>query len=148
MVNKQQLKNGWIASCSRDETIKIWNKHERCIETLYGHCGDVLDIVQLQDSKIASSSSDHSIGIWDILDGNLLHEMEGSGPDMIIGIIQLQNGSILSFSETGIIDIWCPITGIRLTTMCAGIGYIWNIIQLRDSRIVATSSKGIIKIWR
>ncbi|XP_062549225.1 protein HIRA homolog isoform X2 [Armigeres subalbatus] len=70
-----------LASCADDKLIMIWKKsagggssfgsaktveHWRCIATLRGHSGDVLDLAwSPQDQYIASSSVDNTVIIWD-----------------------------------------------------------------------------------
>ncbi|XP_058454097.1 protein HIRA homolog [Malaya genurostris] len=70
-----------LASCADDRLIMIWKKstgggiafgstktveHWRCISTLRGHAGDVLDLAwSPQDRFIASSSVDNTVIIWD-----------------------------------------------------------------------------------
>lgn len=70
-----------LASCADDKLIMIWKKsagggsifgsvktveHWRCIATLRGHAGDVLDLAwSPQDQYIASCSVDNTVIIWD-----------------------------------------------------------------------------------
>jgi WD40 repeat protein len=58
----------WIASCSADATIRIWEtatgKHVR---TLEGHLAGISTIAWSPDSKtLASGSDDKSIRLWDV----------------------------------------------------------------------------------
>ena len=58
----------YIASCSNDKTIKIWEVETgRCVRTLLGHTASVTSVSYSSDSKyLASSSEDGTIKIWEI----------------------------------------------------------------------------------
>ena len=60
------LRDGRIASCSSDKTIKIWdlNKKIWTVE-LNGHSNFIRSIIQLKDGKIASCSNDQKIILWE-----------------------------------------------------------------------------------
>ncbi|KXJ79512.1 hypothetical protein RP20_CCG000587 [Aedes albopictus] len=83
-----------LASCADDKLIMIWKKtagggsafgsaktaeHWRCIATLRGHSGDVLDLAwSPQDQYIASSSVDNTVIIWDAKEfPSILQVMKG-----------------------------------------------------------------------
>lgn len=83
-----------LASCADDKLIMIWKKtagggtafgsgktveHWRCISTLRGHAGDVLDLAwSPQDQYIASCSVDNTVIIWDAKEfPSILQVMKG-----------------------------------------------------------------------
>jgi WD40 repeat protein len=67
IISLNQLKNGYIVSCSRDASFKIWEiglTTYKLITTVFGHtsCTDVL--IELSNGDYASCSFDKSIKIW------------------------------------------------------------------------------------
>lgn len=60
-----ELGNGNIASGSRDNTIKIWNRNGECLKTLTGHSGTILSLAETSDGKLVSASRDKTIKIWE-----------------------------------------------------------------------------------
>ena len=59
-----KLKNDLFASCSSDDTIKIWNiNNEECLKTLF-NTKSVMKLKHLSNDHLASFSWDKTIQIW------------------------------------------------------------------------------------
>jgi platelet-activating factor acetylhydrolase IB subunit alpha len=67
----------YLASCSRDNSIKIWEAATGyCVKTIEGHVDWVRCIVASPDGKyLASGSNDHSVRIWDVDSGKCVVEL-------------------------------------------------------------------------
>ena len=73
-----KLNESKIASCSYDESIKIWDlSAEKCTYTLNGHTNVVYCLLKLDDNTIASCSWDNSIKIWDLLNQSCTKTLNG-----------------------------------------------------------------------
>ena len=63
----QLLKDGRLASCSSEYSIKIFSLITyKCELSLSGHTNTVTYVSQLENGKLLSSSYDNSIKIWNI----------------------------------------------------------------------------------
>ena len=66
-----------FATASEDNTIKIWNRQGKLLQTLEGHQDGVRDVAFSPDGRlIASGSLDNTIKIWN-RQGKLLQTLEG-----------------------------------------------------------------------
>jgi len=65
---KTQSMRGWIASCSGDSTIRLWDRVTlSCIRILKGHREEVYSIIEVEeDGVIVSVSADRTIKVWKI----------------------------------------------------------------------------------
>ncbi|WP_350216038.1 caspase family protein [Ekhidna sp.] len=62
----------YLITASRDKTIKIWDANSgREIRSLIGH-DHTVNGFSLYETKIASSSADGTVGVWDMVRGELL----------------------------------------------------------------------------
>jgi WD40 repeat protein len=67
----------WLASGDNDSTVKIWNLHGRCLQTLQGHSGGITRIDVLPSpARVGSLSWDQTYRIWDVVSGQCLQTYE------------------------------------------------------------------------
>jgi WD40 repeat protein len=62
-----ELSNGYFASGSSDNRIKLWNlKNYKCVNTLRSeHYSSILSIIMLKDNRIVSTMTDETIIVWE-----------------------------------------------------------------------------------
>jgi WD40 repeat protein len=63
----QLLRENFLASCSADKTIKLWNlKSFCCVRTIEAHHDSITHLKLLNDGLLASCSYDKTIKFWDL----------------------------------------------------------------------------------
>jgi len=71
------LPNGFVATCSSDNTVKIWDPTNitdwKLIQTYSDHTGGVVSFENINTDTVASSAYDQTIQIWSIKTGTRLH---------------------------------------------------------------------------
>jgi hypothetical protein len=57
----------WIATCSEDSTIKVWNEKAEAVSTMNGHLGSIWRIIKMKTVNcLVTSSNESSIKSWNI----------------------------------------------------------------------------------
>ena len=114
------LKDGRVASCSRDTTIRIYDPSNdyHCVQVLKRHSKGILSICQLDDGTIVSCSDVHSL------------------------FCQLEDGTLEPFSDDHSIMIG------DYTIKSAHDDSIYQVITLPNNRIASCSFDKTIKIWK
>ncbi|KIK55522.1 hypothetical protein GYMLUDRAFT_47734 [Collybiopsis luxurians FD-317 M1] len=110
-----RIDDNWIVSCSKDTTIRVWNR--RTLEAhriLRGHEGPV-NAVGMEDGRVVSASGDGKMILWDASSGERLRTFEGH--DRGLACIEYSNGLIISGSNDWKIKIWSAYTGKCLRTL-------------------------------
>lgn len=144
---------GIFASCSDDNTIKVWSDitlqiiYEFTDEYLYtgNDDDDEIDTVErlllLPDSRIASYSTDNTISIWNLktfkLEKHISINYEG-GTIQKLKLIKLENGYGIMVKQTNRMSI-CDMNECILTTSC----YTEKIIPYTRGKIIMSNSSGI-----
>ncbi|KAH8816231.1 WD40-repeat-containing domain protein [Xylogone sp. PMI_703] len=139
-----------LASCSDDETIKIWDsKTGSCLRTLEGHRGFVNSVVFSYDSKfLASGSYDQTIRIWDSKTGGCLRTLEGHHGAVLSVILSSISELLVSSSRDRTIKIWNGKTGRCLRTLRGHNDDVNSLAFTHDSKFFASGSDDhTIKIW-
>ena len=147
------LKDGRMASCSDDKTMKIYNiiNDYDCDITIRKHRGLIYSLLVLKDGRLASCSSDRSIKIYDINNMNYHCDITIRGhSDSVSYICQLENEQLFSCSFDRTIKLWTLFqVSFRLdyTIESAHDDAINKIITLSNNRIASCSRDKTIKIW-
>ena len=114
--------------------------------TLKGHTDSVTCVIQLSDGRIASSSFDKSIIIWDINSCSPAQQLTGH-TGVVNCIIQLKDSRIASVSKDRMIKLWDLQSYYSCTQNLIGHEEgICSIIQLKDGNLVSVSERSIF-LW-
>ncbi|GAB7360975.1 hypothetical protein MBLNU230_g0958t1 [Neophaeotheca triangularis] len=141
----------WIASCSADCTIKIWDARTGQIQhTLEGHLAGISTIAWSPDSKvIASGSDDKLIRLWDVGTGKCLQTTLEGHHNYVYSIAFSPKGNMLvSGSYDEAVFLWDVRTARVMRSLPAHSDPVSGVDFVRDGTLVAScSSDGLIRIW-
>ncbi len=139
----------FIATCSRDSTVKIRNRSTptkwNLIRTYTNHTESVLGLEWINEDTIASGSKDQTIKIWSISTGQTkLTIYTGSQ----IYSLKLLNDSLACGLGNGNINIYNMNTNGSLISTLNGYSYFINdLIQINNDLLASSCSDHTIRIW-
>ncbi|PVI00536.1 WD40 repeat-like protein [Periconia macrospinosa] len=141
----------WIASCSADCTVKIWDAQTGRLEhTLEGHLAGISTIAWSPDSRIlASGSDDKSIRLWDVSTG-LAHPTPFIGHhNYVYSIAFSPKGNMLvSGSYDEAVFLWDVRAARVMRSLPAHSDPVGGVDFVRDGTLnVSCSHDGLIRIW-
>ncbi|MBT9315300.1 NACHT and WD repeat domain-containing protein [Leptothoe spongobia] len=136
-----------IASASKDNTVKLWNKSGEDFKTLEGHDGPVWSIAFSPDGKtIVTTSDDNTIKLWNI-DGENLKTLEGHNGSVRNVAFSPDGQTIASASKDKTIKLW-NIDGKNLKTLKGHDGPVWSVAFSPDGQTIASASNDrTVKLW-
>ena len=144
--------NSMFATCSVDETIKLWSLPEgKELFTLSGHLGEVNNIsFSGNDRWLASGSTDQTIKIWDIKTGKEVETLRGH-TDQVIGVYFSQDSASTFLASTSFdktVKLWDVRLGTEIKTLHGHTASINNVAYSYDGKYLASCSDDkTIKIW-
>ncbi|KAE9392641.1 WD40 repeat-like protein [Gymnopus androsaceus JB14] len=132
-----RVDDNWIVSCSKDTTIRVWNRKTLMPHrTLRGHEGPV-NAVGMEDGRVVSASGDGKMILWDASSGERLRTFEGH--DRGLACIEYSNGLIISGSNDWKIKIWSAYTGKSLVRALA--------FDPASGLLVSSSYDKSVRVW-
>ncbi|ETO09075.1 WD-40 repeat protein [Reticulomyxa filosa] len=139
-----------ILSCSRDNSIRIWDtSSEAQIHLLKGH-SDNVNIAQFShdDSKVVSCSEDKTVRLWDALSGKQIQIWEEHSEPVAAVQFSPDNSKVVSCSEDKTIRIWDVSSGKQIHLLKEHTAAV-NAVEFSPdgSKIVSCSDDKTIRIW-
>jgi len=139
---------GYLASCSYDKTVKIWDvQSQKEVTTLKGHGGCVNALVKFEmDGKtyLATGSNDKSIILWD-LDTKKTSKLKKHASDVRdLAMLNMPNGDLLmaSASSDSTIKIWNLKTKKVIETLRGHSSYVYSITFFLYGKTPVLASAG------
>lgn len=139
----------FVASSSRDKTIRLWNLHTNEVQILEGHGNQVHSIAFSPDGDtLVSGGFDHKLKLWDIKKQQCIYSFEGH-EDRILCVAFHPDG--IGFASSGhdrTIRLWSTRTKQCIHTLNGHRGAIESISFSPTGGILVSSSQDqTIKIW-
>jgi WD40 repeat protein len=148
-VSLINLIDGFYASGYEDNTIKIWNTNNECVNTIKDD-NSVFSLLLLPENNIASGSY-QTIKIWkcDIDYKNIQYIYTIKGHTNYIYTLYLVNDDyILSGSGDKTIKVWDLKNGYQcINTLTGHNNRISSLLILNNDRLISTSQDGTVRLW-
>ncbi|CAH7686978.1 WD40-repeat-containing domain protein [Phakopsora pachyrhizi] len=157
-----------IISCSKDMTIKVWDRlSNKLIRTITGHHGPVnaLQLLAAQfpassdaskgssennptTTRFISASGDSSMKLWELETGKCLRVFEGHLRGLACVKLVEELGLVISGSKDENIKIWDLNTGRCMKTLIGHEGLVRTLdVDVAQKRLVTGSYDKTIKVW-
>ncbi|KAK3114769.1 WD domain protein [Teratosphaeriaceae sp. CCFEE 6253] len=141
----------WIATCSADATIKVWDAITGALHrTLEGHLAGISTLAWSPDSRVlASGSDDKIIRLWDIATGKPLPSPLVGHHNYVYSLAFSPKGNmIVSGSYDEAVFLWDVRTARLMRSLPAHSDPVSGVDFVRDGTLIAScSSDGLIRIW-
>jgi WD40 repeat protein len=146
----KQLSNGYVATCSSDKTVKIWDASSspwKLLRNYTGHTDSVQSLELISTDLIASGSIDKTIRIWSVNTGELRKTIRTLSS--VTRLKLLNNGFYLvAILDQNILSIFDINTGGSVNFITGHNGTVWELELIGDSNLFASSSDDLtIRIW-
>lgn len=156
---------GYLASASRDGTVKIWefgNCNFKCLSTLKGRRSWRWKGVEsvawsYDDNRLASGSRDGTVNIWNFAKGKCELTLSGhssrvitvawSHPRQDFNYVE-KSDQLATGSRDNTVKIWYSATGRCISTLRGHQGPVHTVVWAHDNnQLASVSYDNTIKIW-
>ncbi|KDQ10253.1 hypothetical protein BOTBODRAFT_136989 [Botryobasidium botryosum FD-172 SS1] len=121
-----------------------------CLHVLEGHFDEVEHAIFSPDGlRLASSSSDHTVRLWDALTGAPLRKPLAEHSEPIMDIAFSPDGRLLaSASEDTFVCLWDGVTGERYTTLQGHAATVTSVVFSPNATLLGSSSYDkTVRLW-
>ena len=140
--------NNHLITCGRDKKIKIWNKNGEKTTEVLAHENSIINLLNLNNRLLVSTSRDTSIKIWDftnLKEIGLKHTLKFH-KGTVLTVCKKNNNEFLSGGADGIINKISK-NGILLKKMKAHNEWIWGLSIINDHYFASISEDGSLVLW-
>jgi WD40 repeat protein len=103
-------------------------------------------MIILKDATLASTSTDHTIKLWNTNTGQFIRTLTGHS-DSVYSIVELLDSTLASGSGDKLIKIWNQNDGRCIKNLRGHTSWIYSLAVLVDGRLASCSYDTTIKIW-
>ncbi|CAF1218077.1 unnamed protein product [Adineta ricciae] len=145
-----KLHDDYLASCSEDQTIKVWNyKNDKCIRTFYDHCSVICLMYDQMTNTLVSGNFQGEIMVRELSsDFNEIQTKKLDGHNGIVRTILKLNETLLaSGGEDNKVKIWNIQSGICVQEFQHD-NFVQALELTNDGKLLSASYDGTIKVWK
>ena len=142
----------YVATCSNDQTVKIWNVSSSfnwtLITTYSQHSSEVYDLEWLdQDTLASAGSKDKTIQLWSMATGQTKKTIQTN--QTVYSLIRLNTNNHLAagFGYPGDINIYNINDGNLVSSLKGHTSFVRDLIQISSDLLASSSDDGSVRIW-
>lgn len=132
----------WLASGSRDRTVKLWNAATgELLRTIEGHSADVHAAVFAADGNLlATASADKTIRLWDVRTGTVQRTFAGHTAIVRSVNFAPDQQTLVSGGADSMIRLWDKSTGKLRRTLTGHAARVMTVVYSPDGKTLASAS--------
>ena len=148
VISLIQLESGYLASGSRDGSIKIWDINKSKIISEFKERGQVICLLEFEPNKLLAGTSENNIGLWDLnkKEENSTFNFEKHSL-WVNCLVKIDKNTFASASNDCKIYIWDYYNRKFLFELAEHTDCILALIKLNNGRLCSGSADLTIKIW-
>lgn len=143
--------NAYLASGSRDRTVRLWStRRRRLIRTYHGH-GDSVSALALSNDGLllASGSDDKTVRIWSTASPTLIKKLDAHAGPVTALAFSPDGKWLASAGEDNTVKLWDVSTGNLVSTYQGHTKAVRDIAFFPTGRrLVSAGDDGTIRVWR
>jgi WD40 repeat protein len=151
-IKQSVFKTNYVATCSNDQTVKIWNVSSSfdwtLITTYSQHSSTVYDLEWLDQDTLASAGYiDKTIKLWSPTTGQTKRTIHTNAP--YVSSLKLLNTNIhlAAGLQYGDINIYNINDGNLVSSLKGHTNGVWDLVQLSADLLASSSGDGTVRIW-
>ena len=140
---KQSPYNGYVATCSDDNTVKIWDTSNwNLIQNYMGHSNRVYGLEFINVDTVASGSYDKYITIWSISSGATMLRIETKAEVMSLAYLKYKL-QLAAGLNNGDLNIYNINTGSLISTLKV-MSVVFDLILLNNGFLASSCSQAVV----
>jgi WD40 repeat protein len=142
-----ELDNKKLASCSEDNTIKIWQREKGKYNLIRNLEKNVFTILSLKNNIIVYASFDNkSISFWDYEKNEIIKELSDIRTNGFINSISLINDNLLGVGGHEFIYL-IDLKNYQILINYETISYVYSLLKLNNNTFLTGEDCGKIRNW-
>jgi WD40 repeat protein len=149
-IKQSPFNTNYVATCSSDRTVKIWNVSSSfnwtLITTYSQHTSDVVGLEWLDNDTLASGSHDNTIKLWFLTTGQTKRTIQ---TNQRVWSLKLLNTNIhlAAGLGNGDINIYNINDGNLVSSLKAHTSVVYDLVQVSADLLASSSWDKTVRIW-
>jgi WD40 repeat protein len=149
-IKQSRFKTHYVATCSLDKTVKIWNVSTSfnwtLITTYSQHSSEVYALEWLDNNTLASGSTDRTIKLWSLTTGQTKRTIQ---TNQYVESLKLLNSNIhlTAGLQYGDINIYNINDGNLVSSLKRHTSQVNDLVQISADLLTSSSVDKTVRIW-